>query len=109
MHDIDNMTLEFQNMKRFMDSNDGFNILFLGPTGTGKSHLINHLFNQKVAVSTPAVTSVTREMYFYEGNLKRNGTSPSKVNIIDTIGKKIFQYSIIFNLYIDDNKHTHSM
>ena len=36
-------------------------------TGSGKSNLINHLFNQKVSLSAGSAQSVTRDVTFYQG------------------------------------------
>ena len=75
-----------------------YNILFLGPTGSGKSHLINHLFNKNVAKSDSTQDSVTKEIRFFEGCLNMNtideyndGSIQERsvnlpVNVIDTIG-----------------------
>merc|ERR1719348_1978033 len=50
---------EFQYIrgKKTMNATDSnkYNILFIGPTGSGKSHLINCLFNSTVAQSTSSV------------------------------------------------------
>ena len=70
---------------------DAFNILMLGPTGSGKSRLINLLFNKEVARSADTATSVTKQMQIHSGRTlmldkKLRGTIQRKVNIIDSIG-----------------------
>jgi len=86
---------EFQYIrgKKTMNATDSnkYNILFIGPTGSGKSHLINCLFNSTVAQSTSSTESVTREIHFYQGEAKWYGTSDDNkrqriINVIDTIG-----------------------
>ena len=66
-----------------------YNILFIGPTGSGKSHLINCLFNSTVSVSSASTDSVTKEIHFYQGRCKykmrESGFHEKDVNIIDTI------------------------
>eukprot|EP00092_Neocalanus_flemingeri_P010674 GFUD01011498.1.p1 GENE.GFUD01011498.1~~GFUD01011498.1.p1 ORF type:complete len:524 (+),score=119.24 GFUD01011498.1:69-1640(+) len=46
---------------------DSYNIVILGPTGSGKSSLINLLFNQTVAKAAPTAASVTRTVNYIEG------------------------------------------
>ena len=73
--------------------NDHFNIVFLGPTGAGKSTLINLLYNATVLKTDDTAESVTRQIAFTQGEYTwlratdrvRFPTS-RKVNIIDTIG-----------------------
>lgn len=75
---------------------DAFNIVFIGPTGCGKSSLINRCFNTKVSKSTGLPESVTRDIMFFIGSALL-ARAPSdlmpdwhletrKVNIVDTIG-----------------------
>ena len=46
---------------------DNFNIVLLGITGSGKSSLINLLFNEEVARSAATPVSVTRNVYYIQG------------------------------------------
>ena len=71
-----------------------FNILFLGPTGCGKSTLINQMYNMNVCMAKGGVTSVTKDIHFIQGTysvptIKIKGQLTDrdvKVNVIDTIG-----------------------
>jgi GTP-binding protein EngB required for normal cell division len=69
-----------------------FNVLLLGPTGCGKSRLINILFNQTVSKSAATALSVTKDVFFLQGQFLPNwvnadGTQDKlTVNMIDTIG-----------------------
>ena len=70
--------------------NDAYNIVVLGPTGAGKSTLINNMFNLTVCKAEPTVESVTKEVKFLKGIFRFVGikdTLDKKANVIDTIGK----------------------
>jgi len=78
------------------EDDDAFNIVLLGPTGCGKSNLINHYFNTTVSQTAGCAESVTRDILFFLGRALL-ARAPSqmmpdwhletrKVNIIDTIG-----------------------
>ena len=41
-----------------------FNILFLGPTGCGKSTLINQMFSLTVCQADSGIDSVTKELHY---------------------------------------------
>jgi len=69
------------------EDNEHYNILFLGPTGSGKSTLINHLYNSTVLVTDDTASSVTKQVLFTEGEYIMPEEQPMrKMNLIDTIG-----------------------
>jgi len=77
------------------EDNNSYNIVVLGPTGSGKSTIINNMFNLTVCKTGGSAESVTRQVKFYQGSTtiqyrnRRHNTSRSekvKVNVIDTIG-----------------------
>ena len=68
-----------------------YNVLVMGPTGAGKSSIINLLFNQKICESDDSVDSVTKNIEFHvgHGECQPVVTEPSgvhRINFIDTIG-----------------------
>lgn len=68
-----------------VSDNDAFNVLLVGPTGCGKSHLINLFYNRKVCESNASAASVTKTIDITSGQAQIMGQM-RKVNIIDTIG-----------------------
>jgi len=76
----------------YLDSaEDTYNILVVGPTGAGKSHLINVFFNQEICDSEVNLRSVTREIYFVRGrgeiyDLKEKKFLIKDIIVADTIG-----------------------
>jgi len=104
--------------KSYLDNEnlENYNILFLGPTGAGKSTLINYLFNEYVNKTAATASSVTKQLSFATGSvswiIESNSVTKEvckKVNVIDTIGfcdtvlsadkvLKIIQNSIKINL-----------
>ena len=76
----------------YLDSNEEtYNILVIGPTGAGKSHIINVMFNQEICQSEVSHHGVTREIYFIRGrgnvyNLKEKKFKEQDVLVADTIG-----------------------
>ena len=72
--------------------NDSFNVVVLGPTGSGKSTIINQIFNKSVCPTGANAFSVTREVRFYHGKRNFKGQEQKtnrfeKITIIDTVGK----------------------
>jgi hypothetical protein len=76
----------------YLDSSeDTYNVLVVGPTGAGKSHLINVLFNQAICASQVSHHSITREIYFIRGrgkvyNVQRRELVEQNIVVADTIG-----------------------
>lgn len=67
------------------EAKGAYNVVLLGPTGVGKSHLVNMLYNQTVSRSATSVSSVTRNMRITQGTATVLGQTRD-VNVIDTIG-----------------------
>jgi hypothetical protein len=70
---------------------DTYNILVVGPTGAGKSHLINVIFNEEICQSEVSHKSVTREIYFIRGrgeifDFDKQRFTLKNVIVADTIG-----------------------
>ena len=70
---------------------EDFNIMFLGPTGAGKSTLIKHLYNRTVCQTDGAAKTTPRQAGSgsFEGKMGKTLPRRTKVNVIDTIGKRI--------------------
>lgn len=68
-----------------IEDNDHFNVVVMGPTGCGKSSIINRLFNMVVAKEGASCESITRNCQIYQGECNMDKV-PTKVNVIDTIG-----------------------
>lgn len=64
---------------------EAFNVLFLGPTGAGKSRLINLLMDYDVCPSSDSGESVTSQVQVLhtEGYI---GVNRRTINVIDTVG-----------------------
>ena len=94
--------ITYKQTKQVMTETDQtfFNIVMLGPTGSGKSTLINNLFNLTVCEAGDSADSVTKQIMFYQGTfnwmLSDGGSVEKPVKIIDTIGK----YLIFFFIYL---------
>ena len=67
--EIETDYVKFENQMDILldEGRDSFNIVLLGITGSGKSSLINNLFNQEVAQSGAKPSSITRSVYFFQG------------------------------------------
>ena len=86
--------IRFTKMTRELNEFDhaAFNVVFLGPTGSGKSTLINHIFNRTACGTSASAQSCTREVNFYRGDCdwmddySRGNVSKKMINVIDTIG-----------------------
>ncbi|EOD20974.1 hypothetical protein EMIHUDRAFT_208032 [Emiliania huxleyi CCMP1516] len=66
-----------------------YNVLVMGPTGAGKSSIINLFFNKKICESEDSVDSVTRNIEFHvgRGECVVNGVrGVHDINLIDSIG-----------------------
>ena len=82
------------------NDNNSYNIVIIGPTGSGKSSTINQMFNKRVCPTNSGPDSVTKKLKFYQGDLKTSDTNFDKVTIIDTIGEYLLKSTIIpFRLY----------
>jgi len=73
------------------DTQKTYNILVIGPKGSGKSKLINVLFNKNIYESGVNLNSVKNEIYFTRGktmitNFETKKTEKKDVIVIDTIG-----------------------
>ena len=84
-------SLEFTRTKNILTEadNDSYNVVFIGPTGCGKSTLINNLFNLTVVNAAASAESVTRKIEFTEGTTIMRTTERhwcKSLNIIDTLG-----------------------
>ena len=96
------LSIEWKGMKEALTTadNDAWNIVVLGPTGSGKSTIINNLFNETVCQTGDSAESVTRQVLFHNGSNKftwnvydqdvvggRRSYRHKRVNVIDTIGE----------------------
>lgn len=80
-------------MQYFLDepANDTYNILLIGPTGSGKSNLVNVIFNRKIVESEPGFDPVTDEIVMIKckGKIYNNETNSyisKDIIVTDTIG-----------------------
>ena len=65
------------------------NLLVLGPTGAGKSHIINTIFNRQIVSSHASMRSVTKDVTFIRGDanlMTAKGLQKRGVILIDTVG-----------------------
>ena len=98
-------SLEFTRTKNILTEadNDSYNVVFIGPTGCGKSSLINHLFNLTVVNAAASAESVTRKVQFLEGSTIMKTTErrfKRSLNIIDTLGlcDSVFTEDEVFSM-----------
>jgi GTP-binding protein EngB required for normal cell division len=90
--EVKNHHLSFECCKEFIDEmdNEAYNIIILGPTGSGKSTLINHLFNERVVKASSGAHSITRQILYCQGKMNWSEDEAwdkrDRVNVIDTIG-----------------------
>jgi GTP-binding protein EngB required for normal cell division len=63
-----------------------FNVLLIGPTGAGKSNIINAVFKEPVAESGRRATGVSQAVMFYNGVMRTPKQENVRINLIDTIG-----------------------
>lgn len=71
------------------NNNSAFNVLLIGPTGAGKSHLINALLNRRIVKSQASLKSVTKEFYF----IKCQNKGRKELILTDTVGLCDTEYS----------------
>jgi len=81
-----NITYERKDDSGLFISDDTHVILIIGPTGAGKSRLINLIFNTVVAFSELSSNSCTKEIIFYYGKINGPEVSDKKLCVIDTVG-----------------------
>ena len=98
--------LQFQNFATsvFDNENNSFNIVVLGPTGCGKSTIINQLFNRTVSATAATAGPVTQELEFFHGDLITSEEGSKQITIIDTIGKYIVHNNNYQYNHIDINE-----
>ena len=87
--------VEYANTPGQLDLNDSeaYNVVLFGPTGAGKSTLINVIFNQNVAEADDDPDSVTKNITFYTGEgyvtqfvRGMDVQVRKRINLIDSIG-----------------------
>ena len=87
--------VEYANTPAQLDLNDSeaYNVVLFGPTGAGKSTLINLIFNKDVADAYDDPDSVTKNMTFYTGEgyvadfvNSKHVQVKKRINLIDSIG-----------------------
>jgi GTP-binding protein EngB required for normal cell division len=82
-----------------------YNVVFLGPTGSGKSSLINLLFNATVNLADSGASSVTRDIRFAQGIAQFSKLIPKDNEKSSTIGKGTSMYvNIIDTVGFCDSK-----
>jgi len=79
--------VQYAGKRQTLHDNSGATVVVLGPTGAGKSSIVNMLFNRRVALVKASPLSVTRHMDVYCGSyfdIGLNETVP--LNVVDSIG-----------------------
>ena len=87
-HELEPNNLQFRGFATSVSDNEfnSFNIVVLGPTGCGKSTIINQLFNRTVSATAATAGPVTQELEFFHGDLITNEEGSKQITVIDTIG-----------------------
>ena len=90
-HDKWKFTLEEQSDRPLPSTANSFNVLLLGPGGSGKSNLVNHIFGRYLAESRRSAKVVTQDFTFYQGQLEHpsrenDSSDVENVCLIDTPG-----------------------
>lgn len=77
-----------------------YNVVVLGPTGAGKSSIINLMFNKRICRAGDDIDSVTRNMEFHVGEGMTPGGIVKRINIIDSVGfcDSHFSSSEVYNI-----------
>ena len=71
----------------FKLTDDAYNILIVGPTGSGKSTLTNLFFNARVSkTSEKSTISITRTFHVVHGSYQCEDNESISVNVVDTMG-----------------------
>eukprot|EP00928_Gymnodinium_smaydae_P061697 TRINITY_DN45727_c0_g1_i1.p1 TRINITY_DN45727_c0_g1~~TRINITY_DN45727_c0_g1_i1.p1 ORF type:complete len:437 (-),score=55.83 TRINITY_DN45727_c0_g1_i1:136-1446(-) len=81
--------LRFQGLRTVLselEAERAYNVLVLGPTGSGKSNLVNMCYNKTVCCSCSSANSVTRHMEITHGIGWIYGQQERPVHIVDSIG-----------------------
>jgi GTP-binding protein EngB required for normal cell division len=86
---------KIQSVSRFTLKTDSFTeppglidmktVLLIGPTGSGKSRIIESLFDLS-GLSTTSLNSVTSDVIFYSGNYSTDKNHNNLICVIDTVG-----------------------
>ena len=88
---------KFVSVEDFKLTDDTYNILICGPTGTGKSTLTNIFFNATVSKTADKnAVSVTRTFHVVHGKYRCEDNRCIDVNVVDTMG--------LCDLFVEDEK-----
>ena len=87
----------FVSVEDFKLKDDAYNILIVGPTGTGKSTLTNIFFNARVSKTADRkAVSVTRTFQVVDGTYKCEDNRCINVKVVDTMG--------LCDLFVEDKE-----